>query len=110
VPRGVDDVDPVIAPGSGGRGGRDGDPALLLLLHPVHDSRALVYLSHLVGSAGVEQDALGRRRLTGVDVRHDPDVSGLLEGNFAWHLSSFWAEKRPCPGPLKHLAVARDSF
>jgi hypothetical protein len=74
----VDDVDAVVAP-EGGRGGRgDRDAALLLLLHPVHDGRALVDLTHLVGAAGVEEDALGRRRLTGVDVRHDPDVAGLL--------------------------------
>ena len=53
-------------------------PALLLLFHPVHDGGALVDLAHFVGAAGVVEDALGRRRLTGVDVRHDPDVAGLL--------------------------------
>ncbi len=101
----VDDVDPVVLPvGRGGRGG-DRDAALLLLLHPVHDGRALVDLAHLVGAAGVVEDALGRRRLTGVDVRHDPDVAGLLEGDFAGHLGWFAggsgggaglrAEKRP---------------
>ena len=74
----VDDVDPVVLPLAGGRGGGDRDPALLLLLHPVHDRGALVDLAHLVGAAGVVEDALGRRRLTGVDVRHDPDVARLL--------------------------------
>ena len=74
----VDDVDPVVLPLAGGRGGGDRDPALLLLLHPVHDGGALVDLAHLVRAAGVVEDALRRRRLTGVDVRHDPDVAGLL--------------------------------
>ena len=74
----VEDVDPVPLPLAGGGGGGDRDPALLLLLHPVHDGSALVDLAHLVGAAGVIEDALGRRRLTGVDVRHDPDVAGLL--------------------------------
>ena len=74
----VDDVDPVALPLAGGRGGGDRDPALLLLLHPVHHGGALVDLAHFVGAAGVVEDALGRRRLTGVDVRHDPDVAGLL--------------------------------
>ena len=83
----VDDVDPVIAPRSGGRGGRDRDAALLLLLHPVHDGRALVDLADLVRATRVVEDALSRRRLTGVDVRHDPDIPGLLEGERAWHES-----------------------
>ena len=74
----VDDVDAVAVPLAGGRGGRDRDAALLLLLHPVHRRRALVDLAHLVGAAGVVEDALGRRRLAGVDVGHDPDVAGLL--------------------------------
>src|SRR4029077_20191099 len=59
--------------------GRDRDAALLLLRHPVHRGRALVDLTDLVGLAGVEEDALGRRRLAGVDVGHDPDVPDQLE-------------------------------
>ena len=74
----VDDVDPVALPLTGGRGRGDRDAALLLLLHPVHDRGALVDLADFVGAARVVEDALGRRRLTGVDVRHDPDVAGLL--------------------------------
>ena len=74
----VDDVDPVALPLAGGRRGGDRDAAFLLLLHPVHDGGALVDLAHLVGAAGVVEDALGRRRLTGVDVRHDPDVARFL--------------------------------
>ena len=85
----------------GGRGGRDRDAALLLLLHPVHDGSALVDLAHLVGAAGVEEDALGRRRLTGVDVGHDPDVAGLVECDLramscpSMRFGLSQAEKRP---------------
>ena len=50
--------------------------------------RALVDLADLVGATGVVEDALGRRRLAGVDVRHDPDVPGLLERVLAGHVSS----------------------
>ena len=74
----VDDVDAVVLPLACGRGRGDRDPALLLLLHPVHHGGALVDLADLVGAAGVVEDALGRRRLTGVDVSHDPDVAGAL--------------------------------
>jgi len=42
VARRVDDVDAVIAPETGGGRRRDGDAALLLLLHPVHDGGAIV--------------------------------------------------------------------
>src|SRR3954470_13203196 len=75
----VDDVDAVVAPLAGGRGGRDRDAALLLLLHPVHRRGALVDLADLVGPPRVIEDALGRRRLARIDVGHDPDVPGLLE-------------------------------
>src|SRR4051794_26130591 len=77
--RRVDDVDLVVLPPAGRRGGRDRDAALLLLLHPVHDGGALVDLTDLVGDARVEEDALGRGGLTGVDVSHDADVADLLK-------------------------------
>ena len=88
VAGGVDDVDGVVTPDAGGRGGRDGDAALLLLLHPVHGGRALVDLTDLVVDAGVEQDPLGGRGLARVDVRHDPDVADLGEvcGGLWWPL------------------------
>ncbi len=71
----VDDVDPVLTPATGGGGRRDRDTALLLLLHVVHDRRAVVDLADPVRDPRVVEDALGRRGLPGVDVRHDPDVS-----------------------------------
>jgi hypothetical protein len=39
----------------------------------------------LVGLAGIIEDALGRRRLAGVDVRHDADVTIALERMAAGH-------------------------
>jgi hypothetical protein len=59
-------------PEAGGGSRRDGDAALLLLLHPVHGGGAVVHLTDLVVHAGVEQDALGRGGLAGVDVREIP--------------------------------------
>ena len=61
-------------------GGRvDRDPALLLLGVEVHDGRAVVDLADLVDAAGVIQDALGRRRLAGVDVGGDADVADFRQ-------------------------------
>ncbi len=79
VPRRVDDVDAVVAPEAGGRGRGDGDPALLLLFHPVHDGRALVDFTNLVRNSGIEQNPLRRGRLAGIDVGHDADVPRLFE-------------------------------
>ena len=79
VSRGVDDVDLVVVPEAGHRGGGDGDAALLLLLHPVGGRRAVVRLTDLVVDTGVEEDAFGRGGLTGVDVGHDADVADLVQ-------------------------------
>ena len=79
VPGGVDDVDLVAIPEAGGSSRGDGDTPLLLLLHPVHRGGTVVHLTDLVADTGVVEDALGRRRLTGIDVRHDADVADLGE-------------------------------
>ncbi|MPM85396.1 hypothetical protein SDC9_132477 [bioreactor metagenome] len=82
VAGGVDDVDLDVVPVAGGGGGGDGDAALLLLLHPVHRGGALVGVADLVVDTGVEQDAFSGGGLTGIDVRHDPDVADLGEVGF----------------------------
>src|SRR3546814_8327349 len=81
----VDDVDAVIVPEARRSGRRDRDAPLLLLLHPVHGGGALMDLADLVGLAGVIEDALGRGRLTGIDVRHDADIAICLERMAAGH-------------------------
>src|SRR5207253_8990168 len=97
VAGGVDDVDPVLGPitrgpEAGRRRGRDRDPALLLLLHPVHGRGALMDLADLVGLAGIIEDALGRRRLAGVDVRHDADIAIAFERMAAGHFHKFLSD------------------
>jgi hypothetical protein len=85
----IDDVDANAVPGAGGRSGGDGDAALLLLLHPVHGRRTFVHFADTVIDARIEEDALGRRRLTGVDVSHDADVAAFFERYCASHGESF---------------------
>ena len=58
-------------------------------LHPVHGRRALVHLSDTVVYTRVEENALGRRRLTGVDVSHNSDVPAFYERYCACHFESF---------------------
>src|SRR5262249_54630499 len=62
-----------------GRGRRDGDAALALLLEVVHDRLALVHLSDLPRAARVEQDALADGGLSRVAVRDDADVPQVRE-------------------------------
>jgi len=98
VPRCVDDVDavadvrprPLVGPPEAVRRCRgDRDAALLLLDHVVHGRGALVNLPDLVVHACVVEDALGSRRLAGIDVSHDADVARSFEGIFAGHLKSW---------------------
>src|SRR5277367_4112735 len=97
VARRVDNVDAVLGavtlPESCGRGGSDGDPALALLLHPVHRGGAFVHFADLVGHTRIEQDPLGDGGLPRIDMRHDPDVPGLLELCLSRHLSSIFVAR-----------------
>ena len=79
VAGGVDDVDLVLVPEARDGGGGDGDTPLLLLFHPVGGRGTVVRLTDLVVDTGVEEDALSRRRLAGVDMRHDADVADLVQ-------------------------------
>src|SRR6185503_4560204 len=85
VTGGVDDVDPVLAPEAGGSGGGDGDTSLLFLDHPIHRRGAVMHLADLIIDPGVIEDPLGRRRLTGINVGHDADITSLLERHFSSH-------------------------
>ncbi len=77
--RRIDDVDARILPEAGGSSARDGDTALLLLRHPVHRGVAFMGLADFVVDAGIEENTLGSRRLTRINVRHDADVSGFFK-------------------------------
>src|SRR5467141_1495212 len=85
----INNIDAVLLieaiPGSGRRRARNGNPTLALLLHPVHGGRAFIHRTDLVGHTRIEQDALRRRRFSGVDVRHDPDVARVFEFEYPGH-------------------------
>ena len=81
VARGVDDLDAVVltvlVPEARSSSGGNGYAALLLLNHPVHGGSALMDLTDLVGLTGVVKNTLGRGGLTGIDVGHNADVTGI---------------------------------
>src|SRR6202012_674055 len=80
-----DDVQTLAVPERGRRGRRNGDAALLFLLHPVHRRGTFVHFADLVALAGVIKDALGGRGLAGIDMRHDTEVAVVLYGMNAGH-------------------------
>ena len=77
--RRVDDVDAHALPVTGRRSRGDRDATLLLLLHPVHGSGAVMGLSESVIDTGVEKNTLCRRRLSCIDMSHDANVSRILK-------------------------------
>ena len=79
VPGRVYYVDAMIEPFARCSRRSDGDAPLLLLGHPVHHRGTVVHFADLVGTAGVIEDALGRGRLTGIDVGHDADIADHRE-------------------------------
>ena len=82
----IDDVDAMVAPETGGRGGRDRDAAFLLLHHPVHGRGTLVHFTDFVVDPGVVEDSLGGGGLTGIDMGHDADIAHP----FYWRLASHY--------------------
>ena len=84
---GVNDVDSVLfvleLPEARRSSGSNRDATLLLLLHPVHGSSTVVYLTDFVRDAGVIKDTLGRSSLTRINVSHDADVPSVIEVSFS---------------------------
>src|SRR5690606_38110746 len=83
----------------------DRDTTLLLLLHPVHGRRTIVGFADLVVLAGVEQNALGHRRLAGVDVSHDTEIAVVFDFIFAGHDSRSLNRFRRLPAVMREGAV-----
>ena len=79
VSRGVEQVDLVLVPLQRRRRRGDRDAALFLLRHPVHLRLAVMHLTNAVDLPGMVQEALRHRRLPGIDVGNDADVSQLFD-------------------------------
>jgi hypothetical protein len=74
VAGGVNNIDYMVSPLGRGGGGRDGDPSLPLLSHPIHHGSARVNVTDLVGASRVEKEALSDGGLAGVNMGDDADV------------------------------------
>ncbi|MNZ80291.1 hypothetical protein D3C78_989210 [compost metagenome] len=85
VSRGIDDIYAVTFPLSGRRSGSNRNSALLFLFHPVHCCRTFVNFTDFVRNACVEQDTFRRGSFTGVNMRHDPDITCIFQGELSCH-------------------------
>ena len=50
----------------------------LLLLHPVHSSSTIMYLTNFVSQSGIEQDTFRSCCFSGIDVSHDTDITSQM--------------------------------
>jgi hypothetical protein len=74
MPGGIDDIDLMVLPETGGGSRRDGDSSILFLLHPVHRGFSIVHFPNAMALAGVVEDTLGSSSLSGIDVGHDANI------------------------------------
>ena len=75
VSRRINNGDRMLFPAAGGGGGGNGNAPLLLLLHPVHQRRAVMNLPDFMGQAGAVKDPLGDGGLAGVNMGGNADIS-----------------------------------
>src|SRR6266403_1960237 len=94
VSRGIDDIDAMFRealvhslPETSGRRGGNGDAALLLLLHVVHDGGSVMHLADLVRHARVKQNTLRRGGFTRVDMSGNTDIPVSLYRRTSCHIS-----------------------
>ena len=81
---GVDEGNETVAPAQIDGGGGNGYAATLLFRHPVGNCGAVIHFAHLVGFAGIVEQAFGGGGLAAVDMGHNPDVATL--GQWCAHL------------------------
>ena len=70
----VDNINLPVAPIGGGRGALNRNAALLLLRHPVHGSRTVVYFAYTVNFSRIVKDAFGCGGFSRVDMGDNADI------------------------------------
>ena len=107
VSGGINDIDAVLEsaglrlvvilfrPMAGCCRGRNGNTTLLLLGHIVHGCSTIVCITDLVVNTGIEQDTLGQSRLTCIDMSHDTDVPGSIQGILSFFCHRFFLLANP---------------
>jgi hypothetical protein len=76
---GINDVNTVVFPLGSRSGRRYGNTPFLFLLHPVHYGRTFMGIANFICAARIIQNALSQGGLTGINMRHDSDISGSFQ-------------------------------
>ena len=76
--RRINNIDLMVLPETSCRRRGNGDPPLLLLLHPVHGGITIVHFANLVAFARVIENALSRCGFTRIDMCDDPNIPCFL--------------------------------
>ena len=81
MPRGVNDVNLVTLPEAGHRCRSNSNTTLFFLGHPVSGSTTIIafHFANLVVDTGAVQNTFCRRRLTGVDMGNNTNVTKVLQ-------------------------------
>jgi len=82
----------------------------LRLLIRQRNEVAVVHLTDLVRDPRVIEDALGGGRLPGIDVRHDADVSRLLQRYLPWHDLFFFSDNETIDAQMASTAQSITLF
>jgi hypothetical protein len=91
VPRSVYDIYAVISPEAACRSSRDADSTLLFLLHPIHDRSAVMNFTHRPRYTRVKKNTLSGCGFPRIDMRHNPDVPGMIYGYLPNHDLCFFS-------------------
>ena len=68
----------MFVPGNANRGRSDGDATFAFLVHVIHRGVSIVDVSNRSNETGVKQHPFDGRRLAGVDVRDDAEISNAF--------------------------------
>src|SRR6056297_1051354 len=79
VSGGINNIDTMVLPETGGCSGRNSNTTLLLLLHPVHGRSAIMDFAELMGYTGVKKDPLSCCCFTGIDMSHNADITCFIQ-------------------------------
>src|SRR5690606_14684068 len=86
VSRCINDVDTVAFPLGCCRSRSNGNPAFLLLLHPVHLGSPFMGFTNFMNTSCIEKNTFGCRSFTRINVGHDTDITRLFQGELSSHV------------------------
>ena len=79
----INEVNSAVLPEAGCCGGGDCHAAFAFLHHPIHLGGAVINRADFMLFAGIEENPFGCRRLAGIDMRRNPNISYFARRSFS---------------------------